>query len=74
MQKTLPPGQKLEEIISLMRDLPAINRNTLIYLARFFNRVSTFSSKNLMNQYNLAVILSPNLFRSREITNLDLIN
>lgn len=27
-----------------------------------------------MNQYNLAVIVSPNLFRSKELSNIDLIN
>ena len=45
-----------------------------MYLARFFNYVSTFSAKNLMNPYNLAVIVTPNLFRSRELTSKDLLN
>ena len=70
----MQPGQKLEEIIALLRDLPALNRSTMIYLARFFKRVSEFSDQNKMNQYNLAVIVSPNLFRSKELSNIDLIN
>jgi hypothetical protein len=74
IQKNSQPGQKLEEIIALLRDLPPLNRSTLIYLSRFFKRVSEFSDKNKMNQYNLAVIISPNLFRSRELSNMDLIN
>jgi len=64
----------LEEIIALLRDLPPLNRSTLVYLSRFFKRVSEFSDQNKMNQYNLAVIISPNLFRCRELTNMDLIN
>ena len=64
----------MEEIIALLRDLPPLNRSTLVYLSRFFKRVSEFSDQNKMNQYNLAVIISPNLFRSRELTNMDLIN
>jgi len=44
IQKSLTPGEKLEEIISLLRDLPLVNRSTLLYLARFFNRVSSFSA------------------------------
>lgn len=64
----------MEEIIALLRDLPVLNRSTLLYLSRFFNRVSEFADKNKMNQYNLAVIISPNLFRSKELSNMDLIN
>jgi hypothetical protein len=64
----------LEEVIALVRDLPALNRSTLIYLSRFFKRVNEFADKNKMNQYNLAVIVSPNLFRSKELSNMDLIN
>ena len=49
IQKNLQPGLKLEEIIALLRDLPSVNRSTLIYLARFFNRVSSYSTQNKMN-------------------------
>jgi len=45
-----------------------------MYLARFFNEVSQYQSKNLMNPYNLAVIITPNLFRSKELTSKDLLN
>ena len=45
-----------------------------MYLARFFTEVATHSAENLMNQYNLAVIITPNLFRSRELTQKDLLN
>ena len=58
----------------MLQDLPELNRSTLLYLARFFNKVSTFSATNLMNPYNLAVIITPNLFRSRELTSKDLLN
>ena len=36
--------------------------------------MNEFADKNKMNQYNLAVIVSPNLFRSKELSNMDLIN
>jgi len=58
----------------LLRDLPELNRSTLLYLARFFNEVSTHSEKNLMSPYNLAVIITPNLFRSTTLTSKDLLN
>lgn len=58
----------------LLRDLPDINRSTLLYLARFFNDVSTYQAQNKMTAYNLAVIVTPNLFRSRELTSKDLLN
>lgn len=58
----------------MLRDLPELNRSTLLYLARFFHKVSLNSEKNLMNSYNLAVIITPNLFRSQQLTNKDLLN
>ena len=58
----------------MLRDLPELNRSTLIYLARFFHEVSLHNEKNLMNSYNLAVIITPNLFRSQTLTNRDLLN
>jgi len=60
--------------VRLLRDLPELNRTTLLYLARFFHEVSTHSTENLMNPYNLAVIITPNLFRSPSLTSKDLLN
>jgi hypothetical protein len=74
INKLLSPSQKLDLIVTLLRDLPELNRSTLLYLARFFNKVSSYSAKNLMNAYNVAVIITPNLFRSRELTSKDLLN
>lgn len=48
LSKTLTPQQKLKEIVMLLRDLPELNRATLLYLARFFHEVSTYSADNLM--------------------------
>ena len=56
-----------------MRELPPINRSTLIYLARFYHEVSTYSEDNLMTTYNLAVIITPNLFRSEKLEPTDLL-
>lgn len=74
LSKHLSPQQKLDNIVTLLRDLPPLNRTTLLYLARFFHKVSTFAAVNLMSPYNLAVIITPNLFRSRELTSKDLLN
>jgi hypothetical protein len=74
LSKLLTPSQKLDQIVALLRDLPELNRNTLLYLARFFWEVQTHSAKNKMTAYNLAVIVTPNLFRSRELTSKDLLN
>lgn len=61
--KTFTPEQKLEKIVDLMFGLPELNRHTLLYLARFFNRIVSYQEFNKMNSYNIAVILSPNIFR-----------
>jgi len=61
-------------VVTLLRELPELNRSTLIYLARFFHEVSTHSESNLMTTYNLAVIITPNLFRSPSLTHKDLLN
>ena len=74
LPKLMSPQKKLESVVVLLRDLPDINRVTLLYLARFFNKVSTYQDKNKMTAYNLAVIITPNLFRSRELTSKDLLN
>lgn len=58
----------------LLRELPDLNRSTLLYLGRFFHEVSTHAELNLMNPYNLAVIITPNLFRSPSLTHKDLLN
>lgn len=74
LEKTLTPQQRLKRIVMMLRDLPEINRSTLLYVARFFHSVSLHSEQNLMNSYNLAVIITPNLFRSQQLTNRDLLN
>lgn len=74
LPKSLKPEDKVEYIVRELRSLPELNRSTLLYLARFFTEVATHSVDNLMNQYNLAVIITPNLFRSRELTQKDLLN
>jgi RhoGAP domain len=57
-----------------MYGMPEVNRATILYLARFFNQVVSFSEFNKMNSYNVAVIITPNIFRSRQITSKDLMN
>ena len=72
--KSYTPEQKLSEVVFLLRNLPELNRSTLIFLARFFMRLSQNESKNKMSMYNLAVIITPNLFRCAELSSKDLMN
>jgi len=46
----------------------------MLYLARFFKSVVEFSEDNKMNSYNIAVIVTPNIFRVKQITSKDLMN
>jgi len=41
LERNLNPDQKLRKVVQLLRELPDLNRSTLIYLARFFHEVST---------------------------------
>lgn len=61
--KGLSPEQKLEKIVDLMYGMPELNRTSILYLARFFNKVVEFSEYNKMNAYNVSVIITPNIFR-----------
>ena len=54
--------------------MPELNRATILYLARFLNHVVSFSADNKMNTYNIAVIVTPNIFRVKQITSKDLMN
>jgi hypothetical protein len=58
----------------LLRELPKYNCDTLLELARFVKEVSSYQETNKMTEYNLAVIITPNLFRSKELTSKDLLN
>lgn len=73
IQKDLPEDKKLDVIIDLLFDLPDLNRSTIIYLARFFRDVTTHP-ENLMNTYNIAVIITPNIFRVQTMTVKDMMN
>ena len=70
----MSPEQKLDKIVDLMYGMPELNRATILYLARFFNRIVEFSDHNKMNAYNVAVIITPNIFRVKQITSKDLMN
>lgn len=58
----------------MLQGLEELNRSTLIFLARFFKRVSEREAKNKMGMYNLAIIITPNLFKSNKLTGMDLMN
>lgn len=72
MEAGLKAEDRLDAIIEILQLMPVLNRNTLLYLARFFQKISTYSKDNMMPAYNLAVVVTPNLFRSKELTAVDL--
>jgi hypothetical protein len=76
--RDIPKGfsreQKLEKIIDLLRSMPEINRDTILYLGRFFDKIVSKSEFNKMNAYNVAVIISASVFRTKYITSKDLMN
>ena len=57
-----------------MYGMPELNRSTILYLARFLNYVVSFSEFNKMNSYNISVIVTPNIFRVKQISSKDLMN
>jgi hypothetical protein len=72
LSKTQSKEDRFEEIIELLQLMPTLNRNLLIHLARFFSIVCSHSEDNKMPAYNLAVVVTPNLFYSKDLTPKDL--
>ena len=74
MDRSESKENKLELILEYLQMMPTLNRSTMLYLVKFFAKVCTFSQYNKMPAYNLAVVLTPNLFRSKDLTPKDLQN
>jgi hypothetical protein len=54
--------------ILVQKGLPKNNRNVLLYIMKFLNKVSQFSDKNKMTVDNLATVWAPNLLRAETET------
>lgn len=63
-------AMKLKEICE---KLPIINRNVFVYIIRFLYKVVKESDHNKMPMHNMAIVITPNLFRPFELTANDLI-
>ena len=60
-----PQEQRFNKIKELVWKLEPLRRNTLKFCIEFFREFVTYVEFNLMNTYNIAVTVSPNIFRSR---------
>ena len=66
--------ERLDEIIELLLLMPQLNRNLMVHLGRFFSLVCSHHEDNKMPAYNVAVLITPNLFYAKELTPKDLQN
>jgi len=60
--------EKLNQLADYLMLMPKLNRNTLLFIIRFFRKVATYEEFNKMTAYNLAVVVTPNIFRSKELS------
>ena len=61
----IPQEERFGKIKELVWKLDPLRRNTLKFCVDFFRELVTYVDYNLMNTYNIAVTVSPNIFRSR---------
>eukprot|EP00347_Sterkiella_histriomuscorum_P023598 403334044 len=63
-------ADKLKEICQM---LPPVNKHVFVFLIKFWLKVSDLHQVNKMTLHNLAIVVTPNLFRPFELTANDLI-
>ncbi|XP_037125928.1 rho GTPase-activating protein 24-like [Syngnathus acus] len=57
--------QGLEELRSLLQELPVANFNLLQFICQFLNEVQSHSKGNKMSCQNLATVFGPNILRAK---------
>ena len=57
--------EQFEQIKILVNDMDYLRRSTLKFCIEFFRELVSHEEQNLMTSYNVAVTVSPNIFRSR---------
>ena len=67
------PEARLECIKKILKMLPSKNLCLLYYLTSFLRILSNYSSTNKMTAANLAMVFAPNLLRSSNSTDIDVI-
>eukprot|EP00350_Pseudokeronopsis_sp_OXSARD2_P005054 CAMPEP_0170540726 /NCGR_PEP_ID=MMETSP0211-20121228/674_1 /TAXON_ID=311385 /ORGANISM="Pseudokeronopsis sp., Strain OXSARD2" /LENGTH=252 /DNA_ID=CAMNT_0010843237 /DNA_START=769 /DNA_END=1524 /DNA_ORIENTATION=- len=65
--------KKLWKLREICAELPLINRNTFIFLIKFFQKVTAQSEFNNMDLHKLSTVITPNIFRPEVATHNDLI-
>jgi len=60
----------IDQLRTIINEFPPIHKKTLLYLLQFLRRIA-LESTTKMDFYNLAVVLSPCLFRSPEVNDLN---
>ena len=57
--------ERFAQIKFLVNDMDTLRRATLKFCIEFFRELVSHEEQNLMTSYNVAVTVSPNIFRSR---------
>ncbi|KAH3764560.1 RhoGEF domain [Pelomyxa schiedti] len=60
------------EVLVLLKQLPAPNCSTLLYLLQFLHQVTELSASNKMDKKNIAIVFAPNVLRPR--SDVDIFN
>ena len=64
----------IKELLDDLKQLKPIHFNTLKFNIDFFREVTTYCDYNLMNTYNIAVTVGPNIFRSKDHKSEDILS
>ena len=68
VEKQLPHDEWMQAVISLLNDLPEVNKRVFLRLLPFFESVCQHSDVNKMTSDNMSIVFGPTLFSS---SNLD---
>lgn len=60
----IPVDKRIYTLRPLIKELPALNMNTLRFIVNFMREVTAQEPSNKMTAYNIAVTVGPNIFRS----------
>lgn len=61
--RDIKDSSNIDQIVDLLQEMEISDRDLLMYIVGSLNKVQKRQGVNKMTTYNLAVILSPNLFR-----------
>ena len=70
----IPVDRRIYTLSTLLRNLPALNFNTLRFIIYFMREVIALEPYNRMTAYNIAVTVGPNIYRPQQVRPEDLFN